>query len=358
MSSPILLTPVLAPIAAVCLASRSPRDRPHSRRARAFRCCVFRRRCARRGAFSVPTSGATSKSAARAHDLDPMVLAGMIFIESYGDPQAKSPTGPAGIAQMTKGSARELGLSTGKESAHRHEGRQENAMGRHGQEPAEGRADGPAAGLQDDRRALRSRARDQGDGAAREQSPIVARRQRRFRDRRIPHGRRPDGEAAVGVFRAHGACSDVPAEMRGAGSFVPGAVLDEHAVLPSRGLPGARRAQSRRLLADLLLPRAAGDAPARDVPPVARRVRAARVCVSGAFRMDGAAELRSGALSTSRCAARCRRRLPAGELHQDVSERFVLLPDIASRLRRPRRRAARCRPSARRSAPRCSSRTT
>ena len=54
------------------------------------------------------------ESAARAHDLDPMVLAGMIFIESYGDPQAKSPTGPAGIAQMTKGSAKEMGLSTGK----------------------------------------------------------------------------------------------------------------------------------------------------------------------------------------------------------------------------------------------------
>jgi hypothetical protein len=54
------------------------------------------------------------ESAARAHDLDPMVLAGMIFIESYGDAQAKSPTGPAGIAQMTKGSAKEMGLSTGK----------------------------------------------------------------------------------------------------------------------------------------------------------------------------------------------------------------------------------------------------
>ena len=54
------------------------------------------------------------ESAARAHDLDPMVLAGMIFIESYGDPMAKSPTGPAGIAQLTKGSARELGLSIGR----------------------------------------------------------------------------------------------------------------------------------------------------------------------------------------------------------------------------------------------------
>jgi hypothetical protein len=54
------------------------------------------------------------EDAARTYDLDPMILAGMIFIESYGDPVAKSPTGPAGIAQMTKGSARELGLSTGK----------------------------------------------------------------------------------------------------------------------------------------------------------------------------------------------------------------------------------------------------
>jgi hypothetical protein len=54
------------------------------------------------------------ESAARAHDLDPMVLAGMIFIESYGDPLAKSPTGPAGIAQLTRASARELGLSTGR----------------------------------------------------------------------------------------------------------------------------------------------------------------------------------------------------------------------------------------------------
>jgi hypothetical protein len=54
------------------------------------------------------------QSAAREYDLEPMMLAGMIFIESYGDPLAKSPTGPAGIAQLTKGSARELGLSTGR----------------------------------------------------------------------------------------------------------------------------------------------------------------------------------------------------------------------------------------------------
>ena len=90
-----------------------------------------------------------------------------------------------------------------KKGACRIEGRQENAMGGHGQEPAEGRADDPAADLQDDRRALRSRARNLGDGAAREQSPVLARRPRRFRDSRVPHGRRPDGEAAVGVFRAH-----------------------------------------------------------------------------------------------------------------------------------------------------------
>lgn len=52
--------------------------------------------------------------AAREHDLDPMVLAGIIFIESYGDPFAKSPTGPAGIAQLTKSSAKEMGLSTSR----------------------------------------------------------------------------------------------------------------------------------------------------------------------------------------------------------------------------------------------------
>ena len=54
------------------------------------------------------------EQAARDHDLDPMILAGMIFVESYGDPHARSPTGPAGIAQLTRASAKELGLATGK----------------------------------------------------------------------------------------------------------------------------------------------------------------------------------------------------------------------------------------------------
>ena len=53
------------------------------------------------------------RAAAERYDLDPMVLAGMIFIESYGDPMAKSPTGPAGIAQLTKSSAKEMGLLVG-----------------------------------------------------------------------------------------------------------------------------------------------------------------------------------------------------------------------------------------------------
>jgi hypothetical protein len=52
--------------------------------------------------------------AARENDLDPMMLAGIIFVESYGDPLAKSPTGPAGIAQLTKSSAKEMGLSTNR----------------------------------------------------------------------------------------------------------------------------------------------------------------------------------------------------------------------------------------------------
>src|SRR6185295_18635835 len=54
------------------------------------------------------------QNAAALYGLDPMVLAGMIFIESYGDPLAKSPTGPAGISQMTKSSAKEMGLIVGK----------------------------------------------------------------------------------------------------------------------------------------------------------------------------------------------------------------------------------------------------
>jgi hypothetical protein len=54
------------------------------------------------------------EDAARRHDLDPMILAGMIYIESYGDPLARSPTGPAGIAQLTRASARELGLTAGR----------------------------------------------------------------------------------------------------------------------------------------------------------------------------------------------------------------------------------------------------
>ena len=54
------------------------------------------------------------QAAAEQNDLDPMVLAGMIFIESFGDPLAKSPTGPAGIAQLTKSSAKEMGLVAGK----------------------------------------------------------------------------------------------------------------------------------------------------------------------------------------------------------------------------------------------------
>jgi hypothetical protein len=54
------------------------------------------------------------QAAAEQNEIDPMVLAGMIFIESYGEPLAKSPTGPAGIAQLTKSSAKEMGLVVGK----------------------------------------------------------------------------------------------------------------------------------------------------------------------------------------------------------------------------------------------------
>jgi hypothetical protein len=63
-----------------------------------------------------PKLWSTIERAAQASGLDPMVLAGMIFIESYGDPLAKSPTGPAGIAQMTKASAKEMGLATDRKT--------------------------------------------------------------------------------------------------------------------------------------------------------------------------------------------------------------------------------------------------
>jgi Transglycosylase SLT domain len=66
------------------------------------------------GRIFSPAIWRTIERAAREYDLDPMLLAGMIFIESYGDPLAKSPTGPAGIAQLTRSSAKELGLATNK----------------------------------------------------------------------------------------------------------------------------------------------------------------------------------------------------------------------------------------------------
>ena len=114
MSSPTPSTPVLAPIAAVCLVEQIAARSDRLEASTSFSLLRFPEALgAPRRIFS-PDIWGYIEAAAGAHDLDPMILAGMIFIESYGDPQAKSPTGPAGIAQMTKGSARELGLSTGK----------------------------------------------------------------------------------------------------------------------------------------------------------------------------------------------------------------------------------------------------
>jgi hypothetical protein len=151
------------------------------------------------------------ESAAREYDLEPMMLAGMIFIESYGDPLARSPTGPAGIAQLTKGSARELGLSTGKKvrigtkSVKKTRwvgtGKNRRKVVQTVQQPVYKTLD---------ERYVPERS-DQGDGAPGEQSSIVARRQRRFRHRGIPHGRRQNGQAAL--RRISGATirvSDVP----------------------------------------------------------------------------------------------------------------------------------------------------
>ncbi len=50
------------------------------------------------------------QQAGREADVDPMTIASIIFIESYGDADAKSPTGPSGIGQFSKAAAKDEGL--------------------------------------------------------------------------------------------------------------------------------------------------------------------------------------------------------------------------------------------------------
>lgn len=49
-------------------------------------------------------------NAAAENGIDPWLIASVIFVESCGRPDAKSPTGPTGIGQFTKASARDEGL--------------------------------------------------------------------------------------------------------------------------------------------------------------------------------------------------------------------------------------------------------
>ena len=173
------------------------------------------------------------EKAARQHDLDPMILAGMIFIESYGDPLAKSPTGPAGIAQLTKDSARELGLATGrkvrvgtkavKKTRWVGSGKNRRKVVQTVQQPIYKIVD---------ERYVPGRA--------------IAAMARRVSKRRAWLGGRVDfaiAEYHMGAGRMAKLLSayfgrkisvaDVPAAMRESGADLSGALLDEHAVLPA-----------------------------------------------------------------------------------------------------------------------------
>lgn len=75
------------------------------------------------------------QKSARDNNLDPMTIAAVIFIESYGRPEVKSGTGPAGIGQISRASAKDLGLvvkvirrkiGSHKEPVYRYRGRGKN----------------------------------------------------------------------------------------------------------------------------------------------------------------------------------------------------------------------------------------
>ena len=238
-----------------------------------------------------PSTWRAIQAAAREYDLDPMMLAGMIFIESYGDPMAKSPTGPAGIAQLTKGSARELGLSVGRKVRIGTKSVKKTrwvGTGKNRRKVVQ-TVKQPVYKTVDDRyvpeRAIMAMAR-------------------RVSNRRSWLGGNVDfavAEYHMGAGRMAALLSayfgrivrvsDVPAEMRGAVMSYPELFWTNTPYYRPAVYEALDAAQSRRLLADLLLPRAAGDAPARGVPAVPQRVRAARVHLSGSFWMECAAEL-------------------------------------------------------------------
>jgi soluble lytic murein transglycosylase-like protein len=55
--------------------------------------------------------GVLITEAARQYDLEPALLAGLLYQESRFDPRAKSPAGALGIAQLMPGTAKELRVS-------------------------------------------------------------------------------------------------------------------------------------------------------------------------------------------------------------------------------------------------------
>ncbi len=308
------------------IALRSDASRGH---ARAFRCCAFPRRCVAPGRIFKSDIWQHIESAAREYDLDPMMLAGMIFIESYGDPLAKSPTGPAGIAQMTRGSAKESGLSvrkvrigskTVKKTKWVGKGKNRRKVVQTVQEPI-------------------YRIVDERFTPARAISAMA----RRVSNRRAWLGGKVDfaiAEYHMGAGRMAGLLSaylgrpirvsEVTAEMERTGLtyaelfwtntpyFRPEVyrALDQLNQVDYSPTYYFRVRQAMRLL--------------EVYSKLTSGVRAPRVGVPGQVRMDGAAEL--AVELRDRAADRVAARAPAatGVLHQDVGERFALLPDIAS----------------------------
>ena len=197
-----------------------------------------------------------------------------------------------------------------------------------------------------------SRARDLGDGATREQSPLVAGRQHRFRDRRIPHGRRPDGEAAVGIFGRTVRVSDVPHGMRSADLSYPELYWtntpyfrpEVYEALDALNRVDYSPTYYFRVRQAMRSSRCTANRPTRTPSwrPAIRGASDGRCC-----------RARSGALSRARCP---RRRPPVSCIRMPTSASCCCR--TSPRTSASVRREMRCRPSARRLAPLCSSRIT
>ena len=217
-------------------------------------------------AFSTRRSGAHIEAAAREYDLDPMMLAGMIFVESYGDPHGEEPD--------RSGRHRAVDERIGQ-GARPFDREEESASARR---PSR-RRDGSERARTGARWCRRSSSRSTRRSTS---ATCPSARSWRWRAASAIADR---GSAAASISRSRsitwapagwqGCCQPTSGARCGCPTCRPRCAGRTSPTRSSTGrtrrttarrVPGARRAQSRRLLADLLLPRAAGDAPARDVP--------------------------------------------------------------------------------------------